>query len=375
MAVTVRQIDVRDKKQVKQFVMFPWKLYQGHPQWVPPIIMDMKAMLNPDKHPFYEHSDADFFMAFRDGESVGRIAALENKLYNQHQGKKQAQFYLFDCVEDQEVAQALFERVFDWAKARGLNQVVGPKGLSSFDGYGIQIEGFEHHQMMVMMNYNYPYYRDLVEALGFRKEVDFVSTYVDMTKYDTPKRVSRIAERLKKRGKFSVKYFENKKELSAWANRIGEAYNNSFVNNWEYYPLTKKEIDFVLKDILTVADPKLIKIILYEDKVVGFIFGFPDVTRGLQKANGRLFPGIIHILLDTKRTKWISMNGIGILPEYQGKGGNALFYHEMVKTIKDYGFEHCELTQMAETATEIRSDIISLGTKPYKNHRVFIKDI
>jgi GNAT superfamily N-acetyltransferase len=375
MPVTIQQVDVRNKKLVNQFVMYPWKIYQGHPQWVPPIIADIKAMLNPDKHPFYEHSEADFFLAQRNGELVGRIAALENKRYNQEHDKKQAQFYLFDCIEDQEVANALFGRVFEWAKQRGLNQVVGPKGLSSFDGYGIQIEGFQHRQMMVMMNYNYAYYRRLVEALDFRKEVDFVSTYVHIPDYEIPERVVRIAERIEKRGKFSVKRFENRKELRKWAKPIGYAYNKAFVNNWEYYPLTDNEINFVLNNLLTVADPKLIKIILYEDQIVGFILGFPDVSAGLQKANGRLFPGIIPILLDMKRTDWISMNGIGILPEYQGHGGNALFYAEMTKTIKDYGFKHCELTQMAETATEIRSDIISLNTAPYKNHRVFIRDI
>jgi len=164
--------------------------------------------------------------------------------------------------------------------------------------------------------------------------------------------------------------------LKAWADRIGEAYNNTFVNNWEYYPLTKKEIDYQLSTLLTVADPRLIKIVLYDDKVVGFLLGFPDLSAGLQRTKGHLTPwSIVDLLIDAKRTKWVSLNGAGMLPEYQGFGGNALLYSEMDKTIHDYSFEHFELTQVAETAVQMRKDLITMGGKPYKNHRVYFKHI
>jgi hypothetical protein len=154
----IEKVDTTNKAQVKRFTRLPYRLYANHPQWVPPLFMDAEIQLNRNKHPFFEHSDADFFLATKDGRDVGRIAALENKRFNAYHKSKQAQFYLFECEDDQEVANALFERVFEWAKARELNHIVGPKGFGALDGYGIQVEGYEHRQMMTMMNYNYPYY-------------------------------------------------------------------------------------------------------------------------------------------------------------------------------------------------------------------------
>jgi len=141
--LTIQPVDTANKPQVKQFVEFPFKLYKDCPQWVPPLFTDSYLQLNRKKHPFFEHSDADFFLAFRDGKLVGRIAAMENKPFNKCHNTKDAEFYFFDSINDQEVANALFASVFDWAKKRGLNRVVGPKGMSAFDGYGIQIEGFD----------------------------------------------------------------------------------------------------------------------------------------------------------------------------------------------------------------------------------------
>jgi len=376
--VTIEKVDVRNKKQVNRFVEIPFRLYKDCPQWCPPFRMDVRVQMNPDKHPFYEHSDAEFFIAVRDGRDVGRITALENKPFNQYHKTKDAEFYLFECEDDQEAANALFNTVFEWARKRGLNHIVGPKGFSSFDGYGIQIEGFEEHQMMTMMNYNYPYYVRLVEKLGFTKEVDFVSCYLSQKNFHMPEKVHQAAELVQKRGTFTVKRFENKKELIGWAQRIGEAYNKTFVNNWEYYPLTAKEIKYAMDAIMTVADPNLIKIITRNDEVVGFLLAFPDITPALQRANGRLTPwAIVDLMISLKRTNWLSGNGAGILPEYQGLGGNALMYSEMEKTLNTpgYNFEHLEMTQVAETAVQMRKDLINLGGKAYKNHRVYQKRI
>ena len=374
--LTIQQIDTGSKRYARRFVEFPYALYKNHAQWVPPLLIDVHLFLNRKKHPFYEHSHADFFVAERNGEIVGRVAALENRPYNQYHHKKQAQFYLFDCIEDQEVASALFERVFEWARQRGLNQVVGPKGFGPLDGYGIQVEGYEHRQMMNMMNYNYAYYPRLVEALGFQKLVDFISCYISRDTFRLPGRVHSIAERVQQRGTLRVKRFKNKRELVQWGPRIGTAYNKSFVNNWEYYPLTQREIDFVIQNIMVIADPRLIKVIEHEDEIVGFLFAFPDVSAALQRARGRLLPfGIFDIMLEVRRTQWVSLNGIGILPEFQGRGGNALMYSEMEKTAHDFQFQHSDLTQVAESAVQMRRDLENLGGKPYKNHRVYIKDL
>ena len=372
----IRKIETENKKDVRRFIELPFALYKGHPLWVPPIRMDIKTRLDREKHPFHEHSDVDFFLAERNGEVLGRIAVIENKPYNEYHGKHQAQFYFFECVEDLDVARGLFDIAYDWARERNLNQIVGPKGLGPLDGYGMLVEGYEFRPAMTMMNYNPPYYPAFMNALGFQKEVDFVSCYLSAEKFKLQERVHRIAERAAKRSGLSVKRFQNKRELLSWAPCIGKTYNETFVENWEYYPLTEREIDFVVKEILTFADPKLIKIIVHGDSVVGFLFAFPDVSAAIQRNHGRFLPfGIIDLLIESKRTKWVALNGAGVLPEFHGRGGNALLYSEIEKTIHEYGYRHADLTQVAESAVQMRRDLENVGGVAYKNHRVFIRNL
>jgi hypothetical protein len=369
--LTIEKVDTRAKEQVSRFVQIPFRLYKGHPQWVPPLLVDAQMYLNREKHPFFEHSAADFFIARREGRDVGRIGAIENRQYNDYHGTRKAQFYFFDCEDDAEAAAALFERVFEWAHGRGLDTVIGPKGFGPLDGYGLLERGFEHRQVMTMMNYNFPYYHRLVEAAGFEKEVDFVSCYLG-TQFHLPERVHRIAARVLDRGTLGVQRFQKKRELRAWAPRIGQAYNQAFVNNWEYAPLTDREIQFVLDNILVIADPRLIKIITHGDTVVGFLFAFPDLSAALQRARGRLLPfGLPDLLLEMRRTQWVAFNGMGILEEFQGRGGNALLYSEMERTIHSSHFKHADLTQVAESAVQMRKDLENLGGEAYKNHRVY----
>lgn len=375
--LTVEKVDTDNKVQVKRFVELPYRLYKDCPQWVPPLYLDAYLPLNRKKHPFFERSEADFFLAVRDGEVVGRICAANNKPFNEHHKTRKAHFFAFDAIDDLEIARALFEAVVAWARERELDTLIGPKGLSPFDGYGILIEGFEHRQMMNMMNYNYDYYPKLVEALGFEKEVDFVSCYLPADSFKIPERVENIAKRVMQRGGLRVKRFMNKRELIQWAPRIGETYNKAFIHNWEYYPFSAGDIKYAVDNIFLVADPRLIKVIMYGEEIVGFLFAFPDVSAALKRAKGRLFPfGMIDILLEMKRTKTISGNGMGILPEHQGKGGNALLYYEMGKTVFEFNqFEHVEMTQVAETAQQMRADLKNLNGVEYKNHRVYRKNI
>jgi len=375
--LTIEKIDTENKSQVKRFVEFYYDLYKDCPQWVPPLFVDAYLPLNRKKHPFFKYSDADFFLAVRDGRVIGRICAGVNKLFNEYHKAKKAQFYFFDTIDDLEVARALFETVFHWARERGLDTVIGPKGLSPFDGYGIQIEGYEHRQMMTMMNYNYPYYQKLVEALGFEKEVDFVSCYLPSDVFKIPERVERIAQRVMERGKLTVKHFKSKKELVSWAQRIGETYNRTFIKNWEYYPFSQGDIDYAVQNVFMVANHRLIKLIMHGEDIIGFLFAFPDVSAAIQRAKGRLFPfGIVDILLEMKRTKTVSGNGMGVLPEFQGTGGNALLYYEMGKTLLDFKqFEFVEMTQVAETTRQMRADLKNLNGVEYKNHRVYRKVI
>lgn len=373
--LTIETVDTENKEQVKRFVELPYRLYKDCPQWVPPLYVDSYLPLNRKKHPFFEHSEADFFLAVRDGKFVGRICAANNKPFNEYHQTKKAHFYAFDAIHDLDVARALFDAVMIWAKERALDMLIGPKGLSPFDGYGILIEGFDHRQMMTMMNYNYAYYPTLMEALGFEKEVDFVSCYLPAHSFKIPERVENIAKRVMERGGLRVKKFKNKRELIQWAPRIGSAYNKAFIHNWEYYPFSAGDIQYAVDNIFLIADPRLIKIILHGDEIVGFLFAFPDVSAALQRAKGRLFPfGLVDLLLEMRRTKTISGNGMGILPEYQGIGGNALLYYEMGKTVFGFNqFEHVEMTQVAETTRQMRADLKNLSSVEYKNHRVYRK--
>jgi hypothetical protein len=375
--LNIEKVDTGNKKQVRRFVELPYRIYANCPQWVPPLNIDAYNQLNRKKHPFHEHSDVEFFLAVRDGRDVGRIAVIENKPFNQYHKVKKANFYLFDCDDDLEAATALFNTCFEWSEARGLDMVVGPKGMGPLDGYGTLVFGQEHRQTMTMLNYNHAYYQQLIETQGFEKEVDFVSCYLPADKFKMPDRVERIAERVMERGHLEVKRFKNKKDLISWAPRIGKAYNDAFVNNWEYYPLTQREIDFVVENIMTVADHRLIKIINHGEDVVGFLFAFHDVSVALQRACGKLFPfGLVDLLLEMKRTNAVSVNGMGILPEFQGHGGNALLYYAMGKTLLEFQqFVHVEMTQVAETAEQMRADLKNLNGVEYKNYRVYRKDI
>ncbi len=374
--LNVTKVDTRNKQHVRRFVNIAYRLYGRHPQWVPPLRGDVTVMLDRAKHPFYEHSDADFFIATREGQDVGRVAALENRLFNDYHGVKQAQFYLFECEDVMETAAALSECVVAWAEARGLTEVIGPKGFGILDGYGLLVQGFEHRQMMTMMNYNYAYYPRLLESLGFEKEVDFVSCYLNKSTFQMPPRIHHIAERVKKRGSLEIKRFKNRRELKTWTDRIRQAYNRAFVDNWEYYPMTARESEFVMDNAISLSDPRLIKVITHGEDIVGFLFGFPDVSAALQRARGRLTPWALWDLLrEMRRTEWLALNGAGLVPEFHGLGGNALLYAEMDKTIQTYRFKHVDLTQVAETAVQMRHDLENVGGLMYKNHRVYRKTV
>lgn len=374
----IKIIEVKDKRAQKQLVEFQYQLYEDCPYFTPPFKTDIYAMMNKKKHPFYDHSDSDHFLAFKDDKVVGRIAALENKPFNEYHKCKDSEFYLFDCIDDQEVADALLNKVKDWSKERGLTRIVGPKGYGPLDGYGIQIEGFEHRQMMDMMNYNYPYYQRLVENFGFVKEVDFVSSYVAPQEYKLPEKVTRAVEIVKKRGSLKVMNFRNTKHVMEWRYKIKEAYNRAFINNWEYYPLSDRELDYAVDNAIRFVIPELLQVILTaNDDIVGFVLAFPDASAAMQKNKGKLGPlEIVRLLRELKTTQWFDLNGIGILPEYQGMGGNALLMDALVASIqKNKRFIHAELTQVAETAVQMRKDLENLGVRYYKNHRVYKLEI
>lgn len=373
--LSIEKLDPSSKAQARRFVHLPFRLYRNNPHWVPPIVMDQELQLNRAKYPFFEHSEADFFIATRDHQDVGRIAVMENRPFNRYHGTRQAHFYFFESENDQEIVNALFDCVFEWAHGRHLDTVLGPKGMGVLDGMGILYEGFEEHQMMLMMPYNPPHYPHMMEALGFGRKVDYVSCYARADSFRLPEQVHRIAERVERRGTLRVQHCRNKAELKAWALRAAKAYDKAFVRNWEYAPQTDRELALIVDNLIAVADPKLIKLIVHGEDVVGFLLAFPDATPALRRCQGRLLPfGLLDLLQEMRRTHWLAINAAGILPEFQGIGGNALLYSEMEKTVHEYNFEFAALYQVAETAQMIQ-DLEKLGLVPRKKHRIYMRAI
>jgi GNAT superfamily N-acetyltransferase len=370
--ILVDSVDPESRAGVARFVDLAYRLYDRHPLWVPPLRRDIALMLNARKHPFYERSAASFFVAARDGRDVGRLAVLEHRPSNEFHGTRDAWFYLFESEDDQECAAALFARACEWAHRRGLSRLVGPRGFSALDGYGILVAGFEHRPMMTMANYNRPHYGALVERLGFSKVVDFESYRLGEKTFVMPERVRQAAERARSRGSLRVVAMKSRYTLVRVARRIGEAYNRAFTANWEYYPLSPREIDFLVRQLILLASPRLIKLIAHGDDIVGFLFAFPDVSAALQRACGRLTPrAVLDLLRETRRTEWVAMNGAGILPAYQGRGGNALLYTEMERTIRESRYGWADLPQVAESAIQMRRDLSALGAVSYKRHRIY----
>ncbi|MEE4195669.1 MAG: hypothetical protein V2J07_10775 [Anaerolineae bacterium] len=381
------QINTRDRRQVRDFIEFQYDHYKDCEYFVPPFRNDIKTMMNiptlfdPKGHPFYDHSESAFFVAYQDGKVVGRIAVFDNVLYNQHHGSQVLGFTLFESINDQAVANGLFEAGFEWGRARGLNLAIGEKGFSSFDGYGILVEGFDLPQSMTMSKYNYPYYKDLFEHAGFEMEVDFNTFQLPggFENFNIPERVQEISNKVQERGFLTASPFKDKKELIEVARtELIAMYKTTFETNWEYYPWTDAELNFAINQVLLVADPNLIKAVRTRTgEMVGFLIGFPDLTKEMQAAKGRITPWGMMTLMRAAKTnrKNLILNGAGILPKYQGRGGNALMYTEMKKTAQDYGFEDVEICQIAETTKKMRSDMEkNLGVEVRKIHRVYRKN-
>jgi GNAT superfamily N-acetyltransferase len=334
----------------------------------------MRLALNRDNYPFYRHSAADFFVAEDGDRIVGRIAVIDNRRYNAYHQSKTAFFYYFEAIEDLKVARALFDSASDWAQDRGLGVIVGPRGLLRADAHGVLVEGFEHRPAMGVP-YNYPYYARLLEESGFGKEIDYLSAHLSGD-YDLPRRFYNIAEKVKERRGFWVQSFTSKRDLRRWVPEIQRINNKAFTEVWGYYPIDEAEADAIADRFLAAADPRMIKVVMKEDEVVGFVIGYPDVSAGIQRANGRLWPfGWIHILLEFKRTKWANFNGAGLLPEHQGVGANAVLYTELARSALEFDFEHADLVQVAENNVKSIGEVNAAGAEWYKRHRVYRREL
>lgn len=369
--VTIEVVESARGPAAREFVGFPHRLYRGSSQWVPQFRRDIRAVLDR-RHPYFERGQARFFVALQRGRAVGTLAAIHNVAYNEFHKSKRGHFHFFDCVDDREVSHALFQAAFTWMRGKGMEEVVGPFGFG-FMGMGALVDGFEHRAVMTMMAYNHPYYGPALEAEGFVKHRDQLSMFIDAHSFRLPDKVRRVADIALKRGNFEVPEFRSKKDLVRRAEDIGRVYNESFQSHGdEFNPLGGREIQQITSDLVTVADPSLIKLLLCNGEIAGFLFGFPDLSAALQRSRGRITPwSIADLLLEYRRTRWLVVNGAAILPRYQRLGGNALLYSMLEKIAARKRFLYVEAVQIAETTELMLADLKTLGARVYKIHRIY----
>jgi len=380
--MNIIQIDLAYKKQVKDFLDLPFRLYADIPQWVPPLRMDDRIRLDPKRNPFYQHSQAAFFLAYKGTRVLGRITAIDNRLYNEFNNESTAFFYLFECEDNQEAANALLDTACDWAHARGLTKMLGPKGFTVLDGFGLLVKGFEHRPAFGLP-YNPPYYPDLIEAAGFQPERDAVSGYLPADT-EFPERIHKLAERIAKRRGLRIACFRTRKDLRAFIPKLKDLYNNALRGTAGNAPLTDDEAKMLANQLLWFADPRLLKIVYKvedprtgSEEPVGFLMAYPDISAALQKTKGRVFPfGWITLLREFKRTDWLNINGAGLLPEYRGSGGTAILYSELFKSATETGqFNHAEVIQIGTENDNMMREMELFGMDFYKVHRTYVREI
>ncbi len=366
-----RKLDLDNRKDRSKFIQFPFKLYKDNPYWVPPIQGDIEFVMNREKHPFYRHSNADFLVVESEGEVLGRMAILQNKNYCDFHQQKIAFFYYFDVVDDLQVSKMLLQAGVDWAKSHGLDTILGPKGFVRSNGFGILIEGFDKLPALGIP-YNHPYYATLLTDFGFQYYTDHLSGYL-VPSDELPVKMFEAADRIKESGNFKVLHFTNKSELVKWIPEIDRVHHEAFQNNPDFYPSTHEEFELMAKNIYRVANPRLIKIILKGDELAGFLLCYPNICPSLQKTNGRLWPfGWITILHELRTTKRLDLNGVGLLPQYQGRGANILLYVELERTLRAYNAQFGDFVQVDVRNFKSKSDMETVGVKFYKTHRSYI---
>lgn len=366
----IRRLDTTSRRDVRQFVDFPFQLYRDYPHWVPPLISSVRGVLDRRKHPFYQHSTADFFIAESGGRTLGRIAVMDNRNYNEYRGSSEAFFGYFEAVENVGVARALFDACCQWAHARGLDEIRGPRALIGSDSGGVLVAGFEHRPAL-NVPYNPPYYDALIRDSGFEKDTDHISAYL-RADHKLPERFHRIADKLKAQRGFWVKSFSTKREMREWVPRVAEVHREAFSPSYTFYPPTEDEMALIADTIVSIADPRLIKLVMKGENVIGFVLAYHDISAALQKAKGRLWPfGWYYLLRERWRTKWVNGNGIGVLPEYQGLGPSILLYTEISRAIKELGFEHVDVVQVDEKNLMSYSALDVAGVTWYKRHRSY----
>lgn len=368
----IRLLEKSNSKAIRLFKKLPYRLYANNKFWVPPIPGEIEKVMSPEKHPFYTHSEADFFIVENKHEVLGRIAVIHNRHYCQYHNAKTAFFYYFESINDTEVTRMLFSAAEAWCLERGLDTIIGPKGFLRSQSPGLLVDGFDQLPAFGI-SYHLPYYQALIEDFGFVKSHDHFSGYLD---HHPDEKIHMIAEKVLSRGNFEVRNFNDVHELIEWIPVVDKVQQKAFSDNPNFFPHSDEEFDLLAKNILALADPRFLKLILHNNEVAGFIIAYPNINQSLQRCKGRLFPfGWLLLRNEKSHPLILDINGVGLLPEYQGLGGNALLYSELDKVIHSTRIKKAEIVQVDERNLRSYADMQKMGITFSKTHRTYIKKL
>jgi len=365
---------VSSKKDEKAFLNFPYQLYAGDKNWIPPLYMDQKTLISTKKNPFYNDADIALFLAQSNGKVAGRIAAIHNKKFNEYHDTNVGFFGFFECIDNQSVANLLFKVASDWLKERNLTGVIGPASPGTMDEIGVLIEGYEY-EPSILMPYNKTYYDKLISGAGYQKEMDLLAFRVtkDTVALD---RIDR-AEAIVKRRLPNLKIREvNLKNFDTEVKIIREIFNKAWAKNWGFTPLSKEEFRHLAKDLKTIVDTDIAHVAEIDGKPVGFSIALPDFNQALKHINGKLLPfGIFKLLYYSRKIDRIRTALMGILPEYQGKGIDALLHREAIRNGLEKGYTSSELGWVLENNVEMVRVAERIGGSVEKVYRMYKKEM
>ncbi len=363
--------EINSKKDKLKFCKFPIKLYKGNKYFVPQLISDEMNVFNPKTNGAFDYCEAKMFLAYKDGKIVGRIGAILNKAYNEKINGKQIRFTRFDFIDDFEVSQALFNEVNKWTKELQMNEIIGPMGFTDLDKQGMLVEGFEEISMYITI-YNYPYYLKHMEKLGMEKAADWVE-YKIFIPNQLDERIDRLANRVMERNGYSLVTIKNMKEARPWFYKAIGVLNEAYSKLFGVVTLSPKQMDEYVDLLTTLGNPDYITAVINkEGELIGYGYVAPSISKSMQKNKGRVFPfGIFRLLKEIKTTKVIDFYSIGVLPEYQNTGVNAIIMNNTLKGLVKNKIEYCETGPELESNQQIQSQWKNAEHVNHKRRRCY----
>jgi len=375
--MSIKIVEVTDKSSLKKFVAFNIQLYANNPYHVPGLVEDEMMTLRKDKNPAFDFCESIYFLAYKDNKIAGRIAGIINHKANATWNQQYARFGFVDFIDDDEVSSALFEAVEQWAIQKGMTGIQGPLGFTDLDHEGLLVWGFDQLGTMATA-YSFPYYKEHIEKLGYEKEQDWNEFQIQVPK-EIPEKHRRISEIVMKKYGLQIKKFKKTKEIWPYAKKIFELFNEAYKPLYGYSELSEKQIDYYVKMYIPMLRLDLITVIVREsdDKVVGIALTLPSLSKALQKAKGRILPfGWAYLLKALYgKGKILDLYMMGVLPEYQNKGVNALIFNDLIPVFNRYGFIYAESNPELETNQKIQSQWDYFEYKHHKTRRAFIKHL